>query len=450
MGRALSSLRETNLKTTVLFSAIAVLPLFYGASNCGGPSKVPESRSYGSSVDKFISANYIPSWSPDGSLVAFTIVNLKHADGSYDAGAATYVVRTDGSELWRVTETTEWYEEDYTPSFSPDGTRLLYTTSRHPPAKQPDARRSFEIETSALDGSDRRRLTNHRDDDTSPAWSPDGRHIAFSRGSGDSSGIYVMAADGSDRRQLVGYSSLNPVNGITRPQEGPVWSPNGRTLAFVVLEILGSSSNQALYTVNADGSGLKSLFYPHPYGVVITSAPAWSPDGERLAFLLGAPEADPLYPSGVYMVDPNRPGLSEEEKSSDAPRGMAELLSPIPMGQFRLFPVGLAWAPDGSRILVHLGKQTDRGIDINYELQRSYVIDVNGNVVKFDAGRYSSWSPDGTRIASLSHSTVVSPKLDEEAVHQPILLTMAPDGSDVRVLVRIAREGGLELANESR
>ena len=259
-----------------------------------------------------------------------------------------------------------------------------------------------------------------------------------------------MAADGSDRRQLVGYSSLNLGSGTTEIQEGPVWSPNGRTLAFVVLETLGSSANQALYTVNADGSGLKTLFYPYPYGVVITSAPAWSPDGERLAFLLGSPEADPLYPPGVYMVDPNGPGLGEEAKSSDVPRGMAELLSPIPMVQWRFFPLGLAWSPDGSRILVHLGKETDRGIDINYELQPSYVIDVNGNVVKFDAGRYSSWSPDGTRIASLSHSGVVSPKLDEEAVHQPILLTMAPDGSDVRVLVRIAREGGLELANESR
>ena len=379
-------------------------------------------------------------------------MTLQHADGSYDAGAATYVVRTDGSELWRVTETTEWYEEDYTPSFSPDGTRLLYTTSRHPPAKQPDARRSFEIETSALDGSDRRRLTDHREDDTSPAWSPDGRHIAFSKGgTGDSSGIYVMAADGSDQRQLVGYSSLNLGSGIAKLQEGPVWSPNGRTLAFVAVGARNHPMNQALYTMNADGSGLKILFYkPKTYGAGITGALTWSPDGERLAFLLEAAEDDPLYPPGVYMVDPNRPGLGEEEKSSDVPTGMAELLSPIPMVQWRLSPLGLAWSPDGSRILVHLGKQTDRGIDINYELQRSYVIDVNGNVVKFDAGRYSSWSPDGTRIASLSHSGVASPKLDEEAVHQPILLTMAPDGSDVRVLVRIAREGGLELANESR
>ena len=449
MGRALSSLRETNLKTTVLFSAIAVIPLFYGASNCGGPSKVPESRSYGSSVEQFISGNHIPSWSLDGSLIAFTIEHVDHPDGSSDVGADTYIVRTDGSELWRVTETTEWYEEDYTPSFSPDGTRLLYTTSRHPPAKQPDARRSFEIETSALDGSDRRRLTDHRDEDTSPAWSPDGRHIAFSRGTGDSSGIYVMAADGSDRRQLVGYSSLNLGSGITKLQEGPVWSPSGRTLAFVAVGARNHPMNQALYTVNADGSGLKTLFYkPKTYGAGITSAPAWSPDGERLAFLLEAAEDDSLYPPGVYMVDPNGSGLSGEENSSDVPRGEAELL--WSQGEKRPFPLGLAWSPDGSRILVYLGKHPGRANDSNYDLQPSYVIDVNGNVLKFDAGRSSSWSPDGTRIASLSHDAVLSPKRFKESAHKPILLTMAPDGSDVRVLVRIAREGGLELANESR
>ena len=69
MGRALSSLRETNLRTTVLFSAIAVIPLFYfWFSLCGGPPKVPESRSYRYSVEQFISANHIPrpTTYPDG------------------------------------------------------------------------------------------------------------------------------------------------------------------------------------------------------------------------------------------------------------------------------------------------------------------------------------------------------------------------------------------------
>ena len=100
---------------------------------------------------------------------------------------------------------------DYSPDVSPGGSRIVYTTAKHLTKGDYDpwgATRNFEIEVSALDGSDRRRLTENGDLDISPLWSPDGRRIAFARiddpdDRGRDGGIYVMGSAGSDVRRIV-------------------------------------------------------------------------------------------------------------------------------------------------------------------------------------------------------------------------------------------------------
>ena len=113
-------------------------------------------------------------------------------------------------------------------------------------------------------------LTNGPGLDGSPVWSPEGRTIAFVRAPvGDCfhrpCEIFVMDADGGNQRNL----TRDPGN-----DQSPVWSPDGKQIAF--------ERDSAIYVMNADGSGQRKLTSPD--AETYESNPAWSPDGTRIAF----------------------------------------------------------------------------------------------------------------------------------------------------------------------
>ena len=123
------------------------------------------------------------------------------------------------------------------------------------------------------DGSGQRKLVARtaRQDvaDSAPVWSPDGRKIAFVSdhdGTPFNDGateISIVNADGSGQRNL----TRNPAH-----DSDPVWSPDGRKIAFV--------RNFEIYVMNADGTGQTNLTRNPARDL----APAWSPDGKRLVF----------------------------------------------------------------------------------------------------------------------------------------------------------------------
>ena len=84
-----------------------------------------------------------------------------------------------------------------------------------------------------------------------PAWSPDGRKIAFLNGRDGNSEVYVMNANGSGQRNL----TRNPGN-----DADPAWSPDGRKIAFVS----NRDGNDEIYVMNADGSGQRRLAHRSP------------------------------------------------------------------------------------------------------------------------------------------------------------------------------------------
>ena len=101
-----------------------------------------------------------------------------------------------------------------------------------------------------------------------PAWSPDGRKLAFvSRRDGNSE-IYVMNADGSEQGNLTQHPASD---------SHPSWSPDGRKLAFVSRR----DGNSEIYVMNADGSGLRNVTRAPSDDL----DPAWSPDGRAIAFV---------------------------------------------------------------------------------------------------------------------------------------------------------------------
>lgn len=196
-----------------------------------------------------ISASF-PVFSPDGTKILFTGVATggspevyeMNADGS-DPHALT---QTTVGELTRNGGTAQW---SLAASFSPDGSKIVYasTQSGH-----------SEIWVMNADGSDQTQLTFPDDpnapDANAPAWSPDGRKIAFWSGFATESGnVYTINSDGSGRAQLTFDPA--PVN-----NDSPSWWPDGKSIIFqTTKDITSDSAALEIFAINADGSGLQQL-----------------------------------------------------------------------------------------------------------------------------------------------------------------------------------------------
>jgi Tol biopolymer transport system component len=188
-----------------------------------------------------------PAYSPDGTKLAFT---SDQADGNYDI----YVKDLASGQLTRLTNDEEWLP-DRRPSWSPDGKQIVFDDQN-------------DLWVMDADGSDRKRLTDTPDvSEWQAAWSPDGSRIAF-HSEGD---IWVMDADGSDPRNLTRTPNL---------QDGYAsWSPNGRKIAWGKQSRADTPGD--VWKMNADGSRkVRLTSFAGPDG-----APAWSPDGRKIAFI---------------------------------------------------------------------------------------------------------------------------------------------------------------------
>ena len=131
--------------------------------------------------------------SPDGLQIVF--------DRGTDSGYDIFVMDADGSDARRVTTT----GDDYDPSWSPDGTSIAFT--REEIVESDGVKRATsDIFIMDADGSGVTRLTDGGDKSTylSPVWAPDGTKIAFVAGvTGGPGPLIVMNADGSDSKELV-------------------------------------------------------------------------------------------------------------------------------------------------------------------------------------------------------------------------------------------------------
>lgn len=141
-----------------------------------------------------------PAWSPDGSQIAFT--RAAPSPRSDDAGAGIYVVSPEGGEPRKLTD--DGIDADW----SPDGTRMAFTSYRDRFGRTcfHECGISGEIYVLDIESGETERLTESEANDGSPAWSPDGRFIAFTSDRSNpeqhENEIYVMTASGEDVRRV--------------------------------------------------------------------------------------------------------------------------------------------------------------------------------------------------------------------------------------------------------
>ncbi len=272
--------------------------------------------------------------------------------------------------------------------------------------------RIYTVQTVSIDGANNKRFAEDHYAAYDPVLSPDGSRIAF-RSYDDnaapehrSDGLFLVRSD--EKRA----TRVAPLVGLDH--HPIVWSPNGQMIVFfgnewakLIVRPDGSIDGNSipkpvgfLYVIDIESSEAIRLFKSE-------SLPAWSPDGERIAFIRREQEVESIatvYPDGSGLTDiATIPQIATAYSTLDDPR------LEDPRGRW------LSWSPDGSKILI----------------QRSpfLVVDADGSGMKvMDAGpgAYATWSPDGSRIAALLPDDLNGVKL----------FTMNPDGSDLRALVR--------------
>lgn len=150
-----------------------------------------------------------------------------------------------------------------------------------------DGTRSSNIFKMDADGSNRRRLTDDDGDSSEPAWSPSGRKIVFDRRAHyRDAEIFKMGANGNKQRRLTDNNAWDIQ---------PKWSPDGRRIAFVRNRKTGRTE---IYTMNANGSHSRQLSdTPNE----IEANPDWSPNGKRILYARG-PRRDTDRGWGIYVM----------------------------------------------------------------------------------------------------------------------------------------------------
>ena len=241
----------------------------------------------------------VPSWSPDGSRVAY----VRFAE---DGSSEIHVLNADGTGD-RIVVGRE-SGQNILPTWSPDGRQIAFASA---------PRDDSAIWVVGSDGLNPRRLTPDSIRANDPVWSPDGSLIAYTAGDPAPS-LHVMSPDGSSVRRLTSPDATLLINW------GSLWSPDGSRLAFVGRDAGGSGQVQV---VNRDGGDVLNL----TEGTDDKGAPAWSPDGTELAFWSDRDGAGEIY------AIPSTGGSWRRLTTGSGLSGVV---------------VALLWSPDGRKIAV--------------------------------------------------------------------------------------------------
>jgi Tol biopolymer transport system component len=265
------------------------------------------------------------------------------------------VVGSGGDEAWS-------YRTVSSPVWSPDGTKIAFVRTTWTPHKERGEDRTWTpagaIVVMDADGGRMSELTplEKLGDDAAPVWSPDGRRIAYVTEQRPTADIAVVDATS-------GASTI--VAGTPLAEREPAWSPDGRQIAYTA----GNGDAADVFVIAADGSSERQL----TRNAGRDGNPSWSPDGRRIAF-----DSDRTGATRVWVMDAD--GANQHELT--AHRFLFENTSSSPL-----------WSPDGRAITF----DSSSGVAMTGAVGTNLRQLTSGA----EAGEYDEtrgWSPDGRTI----------------------------------------------------
>jgi TolB protein len=283
------------------------------------------------------------SWSPDGKRIAFFCA--RRADSDILTKYRTpfhyplYVMDATGGNQKRLLDfpvsSFEW---------SPDSQQLLFVSAyEDPDHDDPAVLRGIKAPMSAiyvlsLPTGEQKRLTSFGQN-CSGTWSPDGSSVALSFGNEQKSDIYTARLDGKQTRRLTESQAINL---------RPVWSPNGKAIAYVSVAPPGAEDVDAgVYVIDAAGAGKRRV------SDMIAFEASWSPDGMWLLLQSAA---------GLALTD------ADGKKTMNLIPGIGR-------------PLDAVFTPDGQKVIFRSNHEGDWYL---------FTVDLTGGNLKRTTGKLSA------------------------------------------------------------
>ena len=382
------------LKTDLAAKSETAIPFTAGIKSVR-PQYARKDYHFDSTEPRRVKGIYAPALSPDGKQVAFVALNQ------------LYVMKIGGAPVALTNDT--FYKQG--PAWSPDGKTLAYVTDKD------GIENVYLHDMSAASTDADKRISASMEAQIMPAWSPDGKLIACQ----DHTGATVILT--------VATGAMKPLAPATFFPGRPAFSASGETVAIATIKPYTKrfrEGTSAILTVNV-ASGKTEFFSPAPFESVTTrteDGPIYSPNGKEMAFVMD----DLLYTLPVDAAgQPSGPAVKLNDETTDAPTwsGDSSKLLYLHNGQLRMIsrsteaitPVALdltyKLAKPQQKLLIHAGRFWKGEGDAE---QTDVDILVTGNRIT-SVTPHAATAPAGvTRVIEATHLTVM-PGLTESHAH---------------------------------